>query len=228
MKKTLIALVALACAAFAETDPVWTVTSTAPTTTTTNCNPYGLVFDLKSGDGYRKTVSGPEGYEGAEILTLRTITLGTTATSVNCNFVLLGNLTAASDAATKTGDLLGFISKNDVALADGAAVLDFTEQNITLKQSASYRLFFTTTDYSTTTVGSQITLSGNTTFNMTGLEVANTGSQRVHLGFLGSGSGPGLNQAWTPVAKMTLVPEPATATMSLLALAGMAVRRRRK
>ena len=230
MKKTLIAMFALAGMAMADSDLAWTVYTTSPTAEGTQSaqNTWGLVFDLSTGTGTRKAVSGSDGYADQTAFTLQNIKLSTGAGSVECNFVLMGDLTCNPDQAGDVGTVLGFIKSDAVSLAFNTATLDFSAQGITLTPNSSYRLFFTTEDYSGS-IGTQVDLAGNTSFNVKSYTGAK-GDDRTHLGFLGSGLGPGLAQGESPIAYINLtpaVPEPATATLSLLALAGLASRRRR-
>lgn len=239
MKKTLLTLMTAAGMAIAGSDDVWTLTATSTSETTGSCDPYGLVFDIDAGNGYRKDVTGPEGYAAQQELALQTITLGIGDIADGTNIVLMGNLVGTAVEATGTGDLLAYIAYSDIQKSSNEATLDFSTLGVTLTQGESYRLFFTATDFSSTETGTQITIndSNKAHITMSGYQGGGDTTQRAHLGFLGSGLGPGLNQAWTPVVSMvvaavdsgeTNVPEPATCTLSLLALAGLCARRRRK
>lgn len=233
MKKTLFAALALGAFACGSEETIWTLTSAGTATGTTNVTAYGLVFDINTGDHYRKSATSNReeaAYEDVNALfNLQSITLGCASSSVGFGVVLLNNLTADSVTATKTGDLMAYLSNDALTLSGGSLTLDFSDCAVVLQKDTQYRLFFTTTDYSNTAIGTQITVSGNTSASLVGYNAPNTINDRGHLGFLGAGNGPGTGQ--NNVAVMTMVmmtPEPATATLSLLALTGLAARRRRR
>lgn len=233
MKKTLFALMALGCVAYGDDVTTVTLTSTSAASANTKTDAYGLVFDINAGTGYRKEVTAqPTGYNYAygnsfELQAI-TLSLDTNQTfSDTVNVVLLNNLNGKADGSADKGELMAFFSHDSLTISGSSLTMDFSDLSVTLQKDTQYRLYFTTADYSESSIGTQITIgTDRTTAPLLGYQDSKN-SDRVHLGFLGSGLGPGLSQAYAPAMTMILTPEPATATLSLLALAGLASRRRR-
>ena len=217
MKKTLIALMALASVAAADT-----YTSSTPEKTNKG-NYYG--FTLAPANSTYLTTDIPA---GVTELNLDSITLltrdGTYSTDMKVAVY-------AYEGDNTVGTYLGSSSATgtDVA-ADTALTLTFS--GVTIDPNARYQFLFVKADATDLTLS---TFDGyKSAATAWGVSVTNSFTANIPQGW-GTYKGNGINSwegQYVPVTTLTMstvvVPEPATATLSLLALAGLAARRRRK
>ena len=219
MKKTLIALMALASIATAET---YTASTPAKSADGAQGNYYG--FTMAFDNTTYLTTDVPADLE----LNLDSITLQTRTGNVTTAAMKVAVYEYTGDSTTGTYLGISETTLQDVA-ADTTYTLTF--DGITVNSSSRYQFLF---------------VDGNTTADLTtfdgykeaamawGVSVTNSFSAQIPGGW-GTYKGSGINSwegNYVPVTTVTLstpvVPEPATATLSLLALAGLAARRRRK
>ncbi len=161
---------------------------------------------------------------------------------------------APETSKTVTLNLANMYTKGDISLLSSGVILTqicFIGRNDSLHRPTGVTLSLTIGD---TTYTSDTVVYGATdthdaiTFNFTNaptittlsdISVTYSGNESMGAGVFKDQNGAlltGTNgtvdatSAWVPIAKVTLraVPEPTTATLSLLALAGLAARRRRK
>lgn len=242
MKKTLIAIMALAGVALAET------TTFTSTTSNTNLGGFGGVDFSISEAGWLSSTSMD--YDTYNALSLESVTLSMYNTWYTNNNMTTGfgigiyEKTVTNGIATWT-----LIGKTDWFTHTGNSYTGthtFTvEGTVTLDTESTYTLaFFAGKDY---LAGLEI---GSTRNSMAGANewknsspssttdtLAAVGLRGVKSDATGSvlmynPTDKGTQTGWTPNVTLTgtavLIPEPTTATLSLLALAGLAVRRRRK
>ena len=223
MKKTLIALMALASVAAADT-----YTSSTPDKTNKG-NYYG--FTLAPANSTYLTTDIPA---GVTELNLDSITLLTrdAANSTDMKVAVY-----AYEGDNKVGTYLGSSSSTGTAVAADTA-LTLTFSGVTIDPTARYQFLFVqagATDLTLSTFEGYQSASTNW-----GISVTNSFSANIPQGW-GTYKGNGINSwegQYVPVTTLTMstvvapespvVPEPATATLSLLALAGLAARRRRR
>ena len=219
MKKTLIALMALASFAAAET---YTASTPAKSGSGAQGNYYG--FTLSFDNAAFLTTDVPSDTE----LVLDSITLQTRSGSVTAAAMKVAVYEYTADYTTGT-----FLGVSETTLKDVAADTTYTLnfEGITVDSSARYQFLFvdanTTEDLSS--------FDGYKAAAMAwGVSVTNSFSTQIPGGW-GTYKGNGLNSwegNYVPVTTITLstpaVPEPTTATLSFVALAAMVMRRRRK
>ena len=219
MKKTLIALMALASFAAAET---YTASTPAKSGSGAQGNYYG--FTLSFDNAAFLTTDVPSDTE----LVLDSITLQTRSGSVTAAAMKVAVYEYTADYTTGT-----FLGVSETTLKDVAANTTYTLnfEGITVDSSARYQFLFvdanTTEDLSS--------FEGYKAAAMAwGVSVTNSFSGQIPSGW-GTYKGNGLNSwegMYMPVTTITLstpaVPEPTTATLSFVALAAMVMRRRRK
>ena len=245
MKRTLIALMALTGMLMAsEVDTTFTTTNSV-TATASNFSCKGFIFNL-NGSALTST-STPSGAEIEGLVELTSITLTTGVRSqggwaedgvyslviTDTDFSIIGWSTALSTANTtftwtfvSSADGTPVIldaSKDYLVLADSAT--SFTEGDTLIKNNKVIRLG---------TNGVSNYGAGNLDFSSTsaslysglaGIKVVDPGDNNPYASYTIDVS----NQYAPKVTFETkLVPEPTTATLSLLALAGLAARRRRR
>lgn len=235
MKKTLIALMALAGFAMGDTigftadDAVATLTSSAPTVSGTYNTPNmfivakldlekaktltntssGVLVDMTLSSGANRVAAGVK----ANDLKFTTDALNSTPTT----FWTPQNLAAGEHVA----DIVSALNNTENKAIDAALTLSYsTTADLgsgmvvsILFEDGSYQ------DYSFQHV--KVLWSGS---KVTGAEINTT---YVTKAYLFKNEGAWTNDALVATTHNLLVPEPATATLSLLALAGLAARRRR-
>lgn len=222
MKKTIIALTALAGLAMGSD-----FTSSITTGDAGNGSYYGGTVKLT--DSFFSTTSEVENItELPEVLTLDAVTFySRTSGNQLSNTVYLAVYEYAADHTT--GTFVG-LSSNTVTANTLNAALTFNFDGVTISSQKQYQLLF---------VNSESTAENVASFDDYKAHGINIGISVLNQGSLPSGDGTykgtGIN-SWegsyipklTITTSMPAVPEPTTATLSLLALAGLAARRRRK
>ena len=219
MKKTLIAIVALAGLAMADT-----YTSSTPDKSAQG-NYYG--FTLSPNNGTYLTENIPDGIEE---MTLESITLLSRSNVGNdCPDIKVAVYAYTGDGTT--GTYLG-VSTNSTGTAANNTTYTLNFSGITINPNERYQFLYVTADADVATLSS---FAGYQAAAIKwGTSVTNSFSQNIPGGW-GTYKSNGINSwegQYIPVTTVTLstpaVPEPTTATLSLLALAGLAARRRRK
>lgn len=238
MKKTIIALLALAGVATAANTQVWDFTTDVTTG--------AYLFDADT--GLFKDNTAVEG-------TVLNETNGSNQIQTNISFTL--NLTEAMTVETNT-KLLEMDMAGDVGLAltttgisttwDGAINADRKsvsyetllsdvgvfvglggDKYITLTMVQTYgsgiQLYSSTTKHID---DGGLRASGNTALTSVYVDSAYVAGVQFSPGWTDDAGFKSKNAAFASVAKEKLIPEPTTATLSLLALAGLVARRRRK
>ena len=219
MKKTLIALMALAGLAAAET---YTASTPAKSGTGAQGNYYG--FTLTFDNSTYLTTNVPSDTE----LNLDSITLQSRSDNSTATAMKVAVYKYEGDNTTGT-----FLGTSVTTLADVAndTTYTLTFEDITVNSSDRYQFLFVQAD----TTEDLTTFDGYKAAAMSwGTSVTNSFSANIPGGW-GTYKSNGINSwegQYIPVTTVTLstpaVPEPTTATLSLLALAGLAARRRRK
>ena len=226
MKKTIIALLALSGLAMADTYTASTPDKSSPTA---QGNYYG--FTLAFDNSTFLTTNVPADTE----LNLDSITLLSRSDNSNNDGSANGMKVAVYeyDGDGTVGTFLG--SSSTVQFATNTT-FTLTFDGITVNSSDRYQFLYVNASADDTTLG---TLAGYQAAAMSwGTSVTNSFTSSIPGGW-GTYKGSGLNTwegQYIPVTTVTLstptvapaVPEPTTATLSLLALAGLAARRRRK
>ena len=219
MKKTLIALMALAGLAAAET---YTASTPAKSGTGAQGNYYG--FTLTFDNSTYLTTNVPADTE----LNLDSITLQSRSDNSTATAMKVAVYKYEGDSTTGT-----FLGTSVTTLADVAndTTYTLTFEDITVNSSDRYQFLFVQAD----TTEDLTTFAGYQAAAMSwGTSVTNSFGASIPGGW-GTYKSSGINSwegQYIPVTTVTLstpaVPEPTTATLSLLALAGLAARRRRK
>ncbi|MBR4107117.1 MAG: PEP-CTERM sorting domain-containing protein [Akkermansia sp.] len=221
MKKTLIALLAAATCAMGSELTFDTVPSYGGTQGGSYC---GVVFTLASADTQRFDVLGGE-------LTPQ-VTLGSISLLERG-----GNYNLADDRVLYiTDDTNTYLGSSDVfTKADGSdlAVFDFGN-SITLDTTKTYYAYMTTSASDDAWVAGETVVPAGQYYSghLAACGGSLTSGNSANWGFLG-GQKSLASTTYAPDMSITVstvapaVPEPATATLSLLALAGLAARRRR-
>ncbi len=214
MKKTLY-LILTVCAATAYSDTITLTPVTAPAN-----------GDVGGYGGWKQSLSSadisiPAGTTLADTVYLSSITIPARASDNS-----VGNgMTSTVWLVIYDGDTYKGVSSSSVTFASGTTSYTFSFDNIALSKKTIYTFSFATVDSTTGAVttdgiGFRSHISHNTPETGEGL-----------LGTNGEAAVPAYTAAATYVVSNdapVAVPEPATATLSLLALAGLAARRRRK
>ncbi len=219
MKKTLIAIMALAGLAAADT---YTASTPAKSGAGAQGKYYG--FTLAFDNATYLTTDVPSNTE----LNLDSITLLTRSSDSTAAAMKVAVYKYVGD--NTTGTYLG-ISETTLENVANDTTYTLSFENITVNSSDRYQFLFVdanTTQDLTTFAGYQAAAL------QWGTSVTNSFSQNIPGGW-GTYKSNGINSwegQYIPVTTVTLstpaVPEPTTATLSLLALAGLAARRRRK
>ena len=219
MKKTLIALMALAGLAAAET---YTASTPAKSGTGAQGNYYG--FTLTFDNSTYLTTNVPADTE----LNLDSITLQSRSDNSTATAMKVAVYKYEGDSTTGT-----FLGTSVTTLADVAndTTYTLTFEDLTVNSSDRYQFLFVQAD----TTEDLTTFAGYQAAAMSwGTSVTNSFGASIPGGW-GTYKSSGINSwegQYIPVTTVTLstpaVPEPTTATLSLLALAGLAARRRRK
>ncbi|MBR6576795.1 MAG: PEP-CTERM sorting domain-containing protein [Akkermansia sp.] len=233
MKKTIIALMALAGSAFGAdyvTENIWSIDFGSEYTggyqVSGDLTSIGTVWDVVGVEGGTQTDSnkrahlqgGNFGDWSSDFEFSITLTLGETITADNnwpVFFELMGNNTAL-----RVGP---YVAEGNVVDIDGNLTKN-SEQAASVTAGGTHTITLTK-------IGTSVSASVDGVVSSTGT-VAEGTSGTIDNVFLGGGNygyykinSVIKNISWSSI---TTVPEPATATLSLLALAGLAARRRRK
>ncbi len=220
MKKTLIAIVALAGVAMADT-----YTSSTPARSGQG-RYYG--FTLAPNDDTCLTNNIPDDITE---MTLESITLLSRSSDAGDYCPDIKVAVYAYTGNGTTGTYLG-VSTNSTGTAANETTYTLNFSGITINPNSCYQFLYVKADADVTTLA---TFEGYQAASIQwGNSVTNRFSQRIPDGW-GTYKSNGINSwegQFVPVTTVTLstpaVPEPTTATLSLLALAGLAARRRRK
>lgn len=219
MKKTLIALMALAGLAAAET---YTASTPAKSADGAQGNYYGFTM------AFDNTTYLTTDVPADTVLNLDSITLQTRTGNATADAMQVAVYKYTEDSTTGTYLGLSTTTLKNVA-TDTTYTVEF--DGITVNSSDRYQFLYVTA----ATTEDLATFDGYKAAAMAwGTAVTNSFSTQIPGGW-GTYKGSGINSwegNYIPVTTVTLstpvVPEPATATLSLLALAGLAARRRRK
>ena len=221
MKKTLIALFSLVGLAMADT-----YTSSTPAKSGAGAQGKYFGFTLAPANDTYLTNDIPA---DIKVLTLESITLLSRSDQIeSCPDIKVAVYAYTGDHTT--GTYLG-VSTNSTgtAAADTTYTLNFT--GITIDPNERYQFLYVNANADVTTLS---TFAGYQAASAQwGTSVTNSFGTNIPAGW-GTYKSNGINSwegQYVPVTTITLsapsVPEPATATLSLLALAGLAARRRR-
>lgn len=249
MKKTLVSMLVMAAAAFAaESDQIdWTFSNyttmaddSEQSALTHFYTSYGIQFCITGDSTAYKATASESGAELPGWLFLDSVTLHSANTSYSNIFGILcdeiGNVVALSDnkaACAAKGDLIFNFSDTVVKMGEKYEVVFFASS----QQDHQGMLNYIATDNwsytadSTNTACSKVQLPALTLTGNSGSGYTGDGTLRLMNGNKTPGMGTAdLLQAnkYMPAITITAhTPEPATATLSLLALAGLAARRKR-
>ena len=234
MKKTIITLIALAGVAFAS-ESITLGTSVGSGTGAAG----GVIFTLKD-NPTRYTLTG---LEESQLLP-NTLTLS----SITLNDIYYLNARATNDSTyqlwlyvtDEDGHVLGISDKKMVSVytTDANATgntsdYTFDFKSLTISKNTEYKVWFKSSEtaYTTDAVTGVKNIAETNAENIRtqNLVTGLTGSQDELGVILTNGTnGTGLGAYAYTMSASFVVPEPTTATLSLLALAGLAARRRRK
>ncbi len=244
MKKTIIALLALAGVAVGE-DYTFTTSNTGITSASNFWgNGVALVLDPDAANSRLTTTVSPD---GASLGDFDTVGLS----SITINIRNLQNSKGIKLALTNSNGTILTLSDNVVT---GTGNQEWTFSNTTVSTTDTLYFVYTAIENENVEVGYTLTTGGNgmvtideQTQEVTAVSdlimcgassLANYGSNNTAgvptLAFLGTNNSRNFtlnNVQYAPyvtVVTTATIPEPATATLSLLALAGLAARRRRK
>ena len=229
MKKTIIALLALsgmACAGeFVSQDITFSTTNSFDGT---NGGTYsGVVFNLGNVSSALVTQT-PATAEVTKDLGLDSITIhmrnnnGTAATGTYYLYVI--------DAETKAIVAQSTNTQTTFSPSQGQP-LTFTFSDVVLDSATTYAARFVASNSTSSVVAADGTYDTSVFWSvLLGVAKAQTGGLTANWGVTSKANVTSNHDNFSPVmsiATHTVVPEPATATLSLLALAGLAARRRR-
>ncbi len=237
MKKTIIALLSLTAIAIADeaTDVLYTSTSNG--TAASNYEAKGFAFNL-SGTALT-TTSTPSSYDFSDSVTLSSISLTVRDVENNDSEDKDGrHIIVITDSALT---IQGW-SSNESDTATDAKEYSFTWNfaNVTLDTDTTYYAIAYDANASLT-LGTTLSqaderiefgTNGVSDYGVGGLSLDGASTGKTGLMFLNANNNYALNTGQTRYAPNVtivtkMIPEPTTATLSLLALAGLAARRRR-
>ena len=247
MKRTLITLLALAGVAFAATPEAGTkvtFSSNLLDSATDNTSTVaGITFNFNNSDqSNRLNCSLDATYELPEILEITSISIASITTKsfttadfylavVDENYEILGISTNSNNFT---------YDKNTMTVADAPRTFTFDGLQLTTTTGTdqttapcNYTMFFiSTSKYANLAVGDTLQASQVTRVGI-GAYGPNYDTNYSELAFVGGSNNNHfgvIQNAYVPLVSINtrIVPEPTTATLSLLALAGLAARRRRK
>ena len=241
MKKTLIALMAMAGAAFGAdytAETAWTLDFGSEYTNGFQWNAkegysYGTPWDIVAVEGGSQTsgnkrvhmAGGKFGSWDTDFQFTMNVTLGDTISASN-NWPVFGEI-AGSNTALRFGPYTSANDGNTVGL-DGNVTKDDSKNNlVAVEPNGTYTITLTK-------IGKEVTVAVNGVATGYGV-LADSVSGNVTDIMLGGNKNNQyrINEvvhsaSWSLLTPAPAVPEPTTATLSLLALAGLAARRRRK
>ena len=227
MKKTLIALMALASVAAADT---YTSSTPGKSSAAAQGNYYGCTLAPANSTYLTTDVTADLGELNLDSMTLLTRSSGSSTVDMKVAvYTYVGDNTI--------GTYLGSSSSTGTTVANNATIT-LTFSDITIDPTARYMFLFVKADATDEILA---TFDGyKSVATNWGISVTNSFSSQIPSGW-GTYKGKEINSwegNYIPVTTLTMstieapitpsVPEPATATLSLLALAGLAARRRRK
>ena len=247
MKKTLITLMALAGLAIGAESYDYSLTLSTGAKSNQGNNYYGFTIALGTSYGAITTTMGEQLItsmnEDMTQYALNTITLTTrSGNNDGADPIKIAIYKYTSDGAV--GDFVG-LSTTSAEYPGALKDVDFSFENVTLAADTRYQFLFVAADTTVQTL-TDMTAEGSTLFSnyqaaakSWDISVTdNNGGQTLTAGWgtygnnaAGGHAGqylPCVQLATTVTSKYEYVPEPATATLSLLALAGLAARRRRR
>ena len=237
MKKTLIALMTMACMAVAtDESPAWTISTNGTYNGTEGAAVAGLSFILSNDMSSRVTIEAPStsSYLTSE-LAIDSITLttrgGKDVTGEYSMYIVdsVGTLVAVA-GNTITLDTNNVATEMNFSFTTKSAY----GSNASLTLGEKYSALLVTTSYMTENwtnyaVG-DVVPGGDV--NSIQLAMYSYGNETNSAEWIAAGASQATQfPGFAPIASVTvhsIIPEPATATLSLLALAGLAARRRRK
>ena len=221
MKKTLIALMVLAGVASAAT---YTASTPGKSAAGAQGNYYG--FTLAPANATYLTTDIPADVTELNLDSMTLLTRSGSNSSVDMKVAVY-----AYAGDNTVGTYLGSSSSTGTTIENDATIT-LTFSGVTIDPTARYQFLFVkaeATDLTLSTFDGYKSASTNW-----GISVTNSFSGNIPQGW-GTYKGNGINSwegQYVPVTTLTMstvvVPEPATATLSLLALAGLAARRRRR
>lgn len=237
MKKIILPLLAMAGYAIGSTENI-TYTTTSIGTGTGGYEAKGFAFNL-SGTAL-KTVSTPAEYDFSESVTLNSIAFNTRKTAngeaKNGAFSIVITDTSAN--------ILGWSTNSSSPTDTNTEDFTWTFNNIVLDTQSTYYAIAYNPDTTNLTKGSTLTTytkymefgtTGVIDHGTDGLSFDDATAGKTGLAFLNSSriaidTGSTNSKRYAPNVTIVtqMVPEPTTATLSLMALAGLAARRRRK
>ncbi len=241
MKKTIVALMALAGAAFGvdyTTETAWTLDFGSEYTNGFQWNAkegysYGTPWDIVAVEGGSQTsgnkrvhmAGGKFGSWDDDFALTMTVTLGDTISASN-NWPIFGEI-AGSGTALRFGP---YTNAGNYVSLDGNLDKGYTDMDFAVTGGNTYTIMLTKigTSLSLSVDGKEVstgTLADSVSGNITDLMLGGSqyGSYKINE-IVHSAS----YSLITVKPETPAVPEPTTATLSLLALAGLAARRRRK
>lgn len=235
MKKTLLLLALAASVGFAYADGddtadktvVFSNAEAAASTTLDGGGYYGFCFTL-SDTPSRLDASFPTSSELTGIPTFTTYDLQSIS-------IMVRSGQSWTDTGLYIVDNTNTVLAHSVNIIDSAAggeMVTFQFENLSLQADATYRVFFLNRQHmasDSVAVGTTMATNYRETRQLAALG-GNAAATATECGFVNdiTAAVGSVAPTYAPVVTITaIIPEPATATLSLLALAGLAARRRR-